>query len=102
MSFGYMVFDDMPIGPAVASDSTNMRAILGEGVISFTLVMCLMHFWDDHFYSKDRLCIALTLGSVIFSGINTVGPFTGACFNPAVFFGIKIFRIVITGNSDEF
>lgn len=76
--------------PVLAAKITPMKGIVIEALITFLLTLTvLLTTRDDH---AQRGFAGLAIGSILVVLILFAGPFTGACANPARYFGPALVR----------
>jgi len=84
--FGTDVWDPVSLGtPQLGVGVAPGTAILVEGVLSFLLVLTVLHTAVDH-RAPDAV-YGLAIGAVLAAGMLVGGPLTGAALNPARAFG---------------
>jgi len=84
--FGTDIWDPVALGtPQLGVGVAPGTAILVEAVLSFMLVLTVLHAAVDH-RAPDSV-YGLAIGAVLTAGILVGGPITGAALNPARAFG---------------
>ena len=78
--------------------SVNTKAFGAEYAFTFLLVSSVIHAGVDQ---QPNDFYGMTIGFTVLAAVQLIGPISGACLNPAVWFGTIVSAAMCVDNQDE-
>jgi aquaporin Z len=90
------VITGQTFAPAPAADVAGGAALLGEALVTFALVLVILHVATAE-ATKGNSYFGLAIGFTVAAGAYAVGPVSGGAFNPAVGIGPIVVDALLGG-----